>query len=136
MLPLRERGSAAPAAAKSVYDAVWECDMPLTKPGVRGELAIDVAVQDFGCITIPLTACKVYADADTSAAHGELLQVSGAPGALSLACCPPPILPTHVCALSPQGSRSVACAHTCCCIIIGVQACRCAPSTFRTGAAG
>lgn len=90
VLPLRERGSGAPAAAKAVFEAAWECSMPLTKHGVRGELAIDIAVQDFGVLTVPITACKVYAAGDASAAHGELSACGPAlpGGGAWSACCP------------------------------------------------
>jgi hypothetical protein len=49
---------------------VWNCDMPLTRTGVRGEVALDIAVQDFGCLTVPIMA-KVYKHSDQSAVHGE-----------------------------------------------------------------
>jgi hypothetical protein len=44
--------------------------MPLTRTGVRGEVALDIAVQDFGCLTVPIMA-KVYKHSDQSAVHGE-----------------------------------------------------------------
>lgn len=68
-VPLKERSTAS-NAAKSVYEIAWDCDMPLTRRGVRGEVALDIAVQDFGCVTIPIMA-KVYAHGDSSASHGE-----------------------------------------------------------------
>jgi hypothetical protein len=52
-----------------VLQLVWNCDMPLTRTGVRGELALDIAVQDFGCLTVPILA-KVYKHGDQSAIHG------------------------------------------------------------------
>lgn len=44
--------------------------MDLTRRGVRGEVALDIVVQDFGCVTLPIMA-KVYQHADNSAAHGN-----------------------------------------------------------------
>ncbi|WIA11379.1 hypothetical protein OEZ85_011500 [Tetradesmus obliquus] len=61
--------SAASSNGKAVYELVWNCDMPLTRTGVRGELALDIAVQDFGCLTVPILA-KVYKHSDQSATHG------------------------------------------------------------------
>jgi hypothetical protein len=77
--PLRERASTG-NEAKRVYELVWDCDMPQTRRGLRGELALDVAVQDFGCLTVPLMA-KVYSNADASAAHGARLAGSAAAAA-------------------------------------------------------
>lgn len=77
-MPLRERGGGAPNAAKSLFEASWECDMPLTRRGLRGEVALDVAVQDFGVVTITLPACKVYTRGDASATHGALRAAAGA----------------------------------------------------------
>eukprot|EP00879_Flechtneria_rotunda_P018023 GHRR01018889.1.p2 GENE.GHRR01018889.1~~GHRR01018889.1.p2 ORF type:complete len:225 (+),score=73.66 GHRR01018889.1:1889-2563(+) len=68
-LPLTER-CAASNNTKAVYEVSWDCNMELTGRGVRGEVALDIAVQDFGCLTVPILA-KVYKHADTSAAHGK-----------------------------------------------------------------
>jgi hypothetical protein len=68
-VPLSEKGSAS-NTQRSVYEVDWDCNMDLTGTGMRGELALDVAVQDFGCVTIPIMA-KVYRSSDNSAAHGE-----------------------------------------------------------------
>jgi hypothetical protein len=53
--------------------------MALTGRGVRGELAVDVAVQDFGCVTVPILA-KVYTGSDSSATHGECVLQQGMRG--------------------------------------------------------
>ena len=58
-----------PVARGCFMQLVWNCDMPLTRTGVRGELALDIAVQDFGCLTVPILA-KVYKHSDQSATHG------------------------------------------------------------------
>lgn len=68
-VPLTERSTAS-NAARSAYELAWDCNMDLTRRGVRGELAVDVAVQDFGCVTLPIMA-KVYKTEDSSAMHGE-----------------------------------------------------------------
>jgi hypothetical protein len=62
--------SAASSAAKSTFEMVWDCDMEITRAGMRGEVALDIAVQDFGVVTLPVLA-KVYRTNDTSAIHGE-----------------------------------------------------------------
>lgn len=62
--------SAASNNAKAVYEVAWDCNMELTRAGVRGEVALDIAVQDFGCLTMPIMA-KVYKHEDISAVHGE-----------------------------------------------------------------
>lgn len=67
-VPISER-TAASSGTKAVYEVAWNCNMDLTKSGVRGEVVLDIAVQDFGCITLPIMA-KVYRHEDTSAAHG------------------------------------------------------------------
>lgn len=67
--PLKEKGSAS-NAQRSVFEVAWDCNMDLTGRGVRGELALDVAVADFGCVTVPIMA-KVYRGSDSSAVHGE-----------------------------------------------------------------
>jgi hypothetical protein len=54
----------------AALQVVWNCDMPLTRTGVRGEVALDIAVQDFGCLTVPIMA-KVYKHSDQSAVHGK-----------------------------------------------------------------
>lgn len=68
-VPLKERSTAS-NAQRSVYEVAWDCNMQETGRGVRGELAVDVAVQDFGCVTLPVMA-KVYKGSDSSASHGE-----------------------------------------------------------------
>jgi hypothetical protein len=68
-VPLKERSTSS-NASRSVYELAWDCNMQLTGRGVRGELALDVAVQDFGCVTVPIMA-KVYSNGDSSATHGE-----------------------------------------------------------------
>jgi hypothetical protein len=68
-VPLKERSTAS-SAAKATYELAWDCSMALTERGMRGELALDVAVQDFGAVTVPIMS-KVYAHGDSSAAHGE-----------------------------------------------------------------
>jgi hypothetical protein len=73
-VPLKERSTAS-NALKSVYELAWDCSMGLTGRGMRGELAVDVAVQDFGCVTVPILA-KVYSSSDSSASHGELSQLT------------------------------------------------------------
>lgn len=70
-MALKERSTAS-NASRSVYEVAWDCNMELTGRGMRGELALDVAVQDFGCVTLPIMA-KVYKSSDTSAIHGEHL---------------------------------------------------------------
>lgn len=67
-VPLKERSTAS-NAQRSVYELSWDNDMDLTGRGMRGELSVDVAVQDFGCITLPILA-KVYSSDDSSASHG------------------------------------------------------------------
>eukprot|EP00775_Hariotina_reticulata_P005583 gene5583-5822_t len=67
-VPISER-TAASSGTKAVYEVSWNCNMDLTRSGVRGEVVLDIAVQDFGCITMPIMA-KVYKHEDTSAAHG------------------------------------------------------------------
>ena len=44
--------------------------MEITSAGMRGEVALDIAVQDFGVFTLPILA-KVYRTHDTSAIHGK-----------------------------------------------------------------
>jgi hypothetical protein len=70
-VPLKERSTVS-NALKSVHELAWDCSMGLTGRGMRGELAVDIAVQDFGCVTVPILA-KVYSSSDSSASHGECL---------------------------------------------------------------
>jgi hypothetical protein len=65
-------GSNAPAASgggRSVSEAKWMCDMEQTGRGFRGELELEVEVQDYGRFLLPLQA-KVYSMGDHSAKHG------------------------------------------------------------------
>lgn len=69
-VPISER-NAVSNNAKAVYEFAWDCNMDLTRRGVRGEVSVDIVIQDFGCVTLPILA-KVYKHEDTSAAHGKL----------------------------------------------------------------
>ncbi|KAI8469088.1 MAG: hypothetical protein J3K34DRAFT_522456 [Monoraphidium minutum] len=53
-------------------EAKWVCDMALTGRGFRGEVEVEVEVQDYGRLLLPLQA-KVYAPSDGSARHGVAL---------------------------------------------------------------
>jgi hypothetical protein len=52
-LDISERAVAS-GAGKSTYEVAWTCDMDLTKSGMRGEVVLDVAVRDFGVVTLPI----------------------------------------------------------------------------------
>jgi hypothetical protein len=59
------------AGGRAVSEAKWMCDMEQTGRGFRGELELEVQVQDYGRLLLPLQA-KVYAIGDHSANHGGL----------------------------------------------------------------
>lgn len=61
--------SSTTAAARTAYELVWDCDMELTRAGVRGELVLEAAIADYGVVSLPVLA-KVYNHSDTSAEHG------------------------------------------------------------------
>lgn len=83
-VPLKERSTAS-SAQRNVYELSWDNDMALTGRGMRGELAVDVAVQDFGCMTLPILA-KVYSSNDSSASHGARCAAGRAVSALTGGC--------------------------------------------------
>lgn len=62
--------SAASSAGRSAYELAWTCDMELTRSGLRGELVVELAVAEFGVVSVPLMA-KVYSHDDSAASHGE-----------------------------------------------------------------